>query len=134
MGVTGIKKSATFYFFEGKPVVSTYPGEESPAVVERHFICHSGRDDGHSRLAGTGFHGTGCLGNEAAKQRSRVHLRVRLHISLFCYLTRQTIGLCPFCPTGEFRFANRNGLRRLQVCQSWLKLLDGKGTKVWSSV
>jgi len=41
MGVTGIKKSASLHFFERKPVVSTYPGEEPPPVVERHIICHS---------------------------------------------------------------------------------------------
>lgn len=68
MGATGSGKSASSYFFERKPVVSTYPGKESPPVVERRFMCHSGRDDGHCRLAGAGFHGTGCLGDEAEIQ------------------------------------------------------------------
>jgi hypothetical protein len=61
---------------------STYPGEESPPVVERHFICHSSRDDGYSRLVGAGFSGTGDMGNETARQRSRIHLGVKSHKNL----------------------------------------------------
>jgi len=47
------------------------------SVVGQHFICHSGREDGHNRLAGADFIGSNCLGDEAAKQRSRAYLKLK---------------------------------------------------------
>ena len=69
MGVTGTKKSASLHLLEGRPVVSIYPGEESPAIVERHFACHSGREDGPARLVGAGFSRSRCVCDGAARQR-----------------------------------------------------------------
>jgi len=47
---------------------------------------HFGLEDDCSRLVGAGFSGTGCMDDEATPQRSRVFLRVKLPISLKCYL------------------------------------------------
>ena len=47
----------------------------------------SGREGSHARLGGSGFGGTGYVGNEAAKTRSRVYLRVDSHINLFCSIS-----------------------------------------------
>ena len=44
----------------------------------------SRREDGPSRLVGAGFNGTGYMGNEAARQRSRVYARANLHNCLSC--------------------------------------------------
>ena len=63
-----MRKSASFYFFKGKPIAPTNRGEESRPVVGRHFICHSGREGGHSGLAGAGLSGTGYIGKKAARQ------------------------------------------------------------------
>jgi hypothetical protein len=46
----------------------------------------SGREDSYSRLVGAGSSGAGYMGNEAARQRSKVYLKVKLHISLLCYV------------------------------------------------
>jgi len=45
-----------------------FSGRRTHPVVERHFICHSGRDDGYGRLAGTGLHSASCLGDETEIQ------------------------------------------------------------------
>ena len=81
MGVTGIKKSASLHLLERKPVVSIYPGEESPPIVELHCICHSGREDGHGSLIGASCSGSGCVGDEEARQRPGLCLRALLHKS-----------------------------------------------------
>jgi hypothetical protein len=47
-------------------------------------MCHSSREGSRNRLVGAGFSGTGGLGNKAARQRSKVCLWVKLHISLDC--------------------------------------------------
>jgi len=62
------------------------------ARLLRHFVLRndrerrngtiSGREDGYIRLVGAGFSGTGCLGDEAARQGFRLYPRMKLHINL----------------------------------------------------
>ena len=95
MGVTGTKKSAGLHLLERRPVVSIYPGEESPAIVEPHFACHSGREEGHGRLVGAGFTCSRCGGDGAARQRLGLCLSALLHNYSFCVMqnhSRNKIG------------------------------------------
>ena len=63
---------------------ATLSDSEGPHLVGGwHLICHSHRENSHSRLVGAGFSGAGVLGDKAARQRSRVYLRVELHNCLF---------------------------------------------------
>jgi hypothetical protein len=54
-------------------------------VMTERGTAFSGQEDSHSKLVGAGFSGTGCMGDEAVRQRYRAHLRVKLHISLSYY-------------------------------------------------
>jgi len=53
-------------------------------------MCHSGREDGYSRLGGAGG-----VGEEAARQKSRVYLRAKLPNRLKCFLEEKRIEACP---------------------------------------
>jgi len=67
---------------------------------------HSGREDSHSRFTGTGFSVTGCLGKEAAKQSSRVYLRVKLNTCLECVAE----GVSVFKMLGKFDLSLYKGV------------------------
>jgi len=77
-----------------KPIVRAglLPAVAMCTVSRRHY---SSREDGHNRLADAGSRGAGCLGDEAARQRSTVRLRAKLHNCLFCYLTIKAIVSLP---------------------------------------
>jgi hypothetical protein len=85
MGVTGTKKSASLHLLERRPVVSIYLGEESRPIVERHLICHSGREEGHGRLVGAGSSRSGYVGDGEATQRLGLCLSALLHKNSECY-------------------------------------------------
>jgi hypothetical protein len=76
----------------------------SPELPGRFAPCNdkkgkafSGREGSHSRVVSVGLSGTGYMGNEASRQGFGAHLRVKLHIRLFCYLTTQTIAGAFYC-------------------------------------
>ena len=59
-----------------EPVPKRKRGISLLAVTERRG-AFSGGEGGHSRIVGAGFSGTGSLGNEAARQKSRVYLKLK---------------------------------------------------------
>jgi hypothetical protein len=74
MGVTGMGKPASFYsdFIGENPLPRQIGAKNLASVGGRHFICHSGREGGHSRLAGAGLGDTGYIGKKVSMQHRRL--------------------------------------------------------------